>query len=165
VANQTKYKMEITSSMDQEVAYFDHLSMKLVDEGLLVRAKSPTFGNFFSSLAEKTPLGNPSTFTAPEIWKNGRYFNIGRRFPPNLDVLCRADYFCLFVEGNPNLLWLTNVDMAKGFEQLIPEALSLNNFEDYFMGSCLAIQTLYQTQLRKGELEAKFLVMEQDQDE
>ena len=158
----TKYKIAITSSMEDDVEYFELLKMKIVDEGLLISAKSRLFGDYFGGRANKTPGGKPSTFQGTHLWKNGRFYLVERPLPPDVVGFIRFDMQSkLFWEGSPNLQWFLHTDLSKGFDLLVPEALSLNNFEDYFMGCVTAAQNFHQKVLRRGELEAKLSVEEE----
>lgn len=147
--------MEITSSVEDSVKYFELLNMKIVDEGLLIKACSKAFGEYFAAKAAKTTTGRPSTYTGSGLWKNGKFFAVDRAIPEGVLGFIRLDrQDILFWDGLPALQWFTHVDLAKGFELLVPEAISLNNFEDYFMGCATAAQNFHQQVLRKGELEA-----------
>lgn len=158
-----KYKMEITSSMAEDVKYFEKLKMKIVDEGVEITALSPLFGKYFADRAIKTPAtGRPSTFKGTGLWKNAMFFNVPQPLPHDIPAFIRPELTSLFWDGSPNLQWILHTDLANGFTMVVPEAMSLNNFEDYFMGCSVAIQQFHQMVLRRGELEATFSFREEE---
>ena len=149
-----KYNIQITSSVEENVKYFEMLNMKIIDEGLRIRAASKTFGDYFIDRSVKTPTGKPSTFQGGGLFKGGRYLAVDHPLPPEIQGFIRLERDTLFWDSLPNLLWLLHVDLSKGFELVIPTCVSLNDFEDYFMGCTMAVQHFHQLVLRKGELEA-----------
>lgn len=152
----------------EEVGYFDYLDMEMVDEGLLIRAKSPLFGKWIENITDKKVGVVASSAVA---WAGGTYYippgtydalgNRGVRGPevwPPRGVQCVAflDYSPFFSEGSPNVLWMFHTKLGEGFSLTVRQPTSPNNFEDYFQECVQAVQDIYTTCLRKASLHATF---------
>lgn len=145
-----KLKTIITSSVDEEGFYFDFLRMRMEDEGLRIQAKSPLFGSYLESISQ-----GPWVLKKNNPWKGGTYHNVGEEFRGVKGFVYPEDP-AYFHDGSPNLLWLCHTKLKEGFDLLVTQAISLNNFEDYFAQSCDAVRDFYIANLRKATLEATF---------
>ncbi len=165
----TKYKIEVTAGMLEESTYFETLRMRMIDEGLLITARSPAFATAISAAANRTPTGKASTQVGTDSWKNGKFFSVNRAAFPPRQVEGLACFYAqgihYFYDSCVNVPWLLHVGLGEGFELVVPYPISMNDFEDYFTRSCAAIQDIYRQVLRKGELEATFKVLEGEEEE
>lgn len=156
---------EITTKLPKEVVYFDYLTMDLVPQGLLVKAKSKLFSDWIKSSQsfqanglheywthKSTPsrpclLGSPGQqfYTPLDKWNYSVPYGIAQ--------LPLAEYF---LEEKPNLIWLFAVGLDEGTEVLFRHPISLNNWEDYFTNCCRAIQDIWIKELRTVTISASF---------
>lgn len=147
-----KLKTTLVASVEEDGVYFDYLRMSMEDDGLRIQAKSPLVGKFIQSL--NTPP-TPWLIKKNNPWVKGTYWNIGDSLRGVQGYFYPEDYG-YFHDGSPHLLWLCHTGLAEGFDLVVKQTISLNNFEDYFAKGCDAVRDLYTTYLRKATLEATF---------
>jgi hypothetical protein len=146
-----KLKTSVIASLEEEDKYFEYLRMKMEDQGLRIQAKSPSFAKWFNDQSQgvlKVKATNP--------WSGGAYHNICLENIKGVNGYIYPDDYSFFHDGTPNLLWMVHKELEGGFDLLVKQTISLNNFEDYFSQCCEAVRDLYTTYLRKASLEASF---------
>ena len=149
----TTTKLTLPSS--ESITYFGPLSMEMLDEGLLIKGRSPLFAKFIQERYASPPEEVPSFKTK---WgKAESFLQLKTAFPPNgISAFIRYGEPNYFQDAEPNMIWLLHRDLATGFSLLVEQPISLNNFEDYFTSCCAAIQDIYTKFLRKASAEATF---------
>lgn len=159
---------EIKTSVPKEVVYFDHLTMDVVAEGMVVKAKSELFHNWIKSQqALKTGDGELCTYTirkSDPVAFHNKVGPMGHEFYTPQDKwnysvpygLAQIGYGEYFVDEKPNLIWMFSTKLGEGTEVLFKTPISLNNWEDYFTTCCKAIQDIWYRELRRVSITAKF---------
>lgn len=156
---------ELRTKTPQEITYFDYLTMDIVPEGLLVKAKSKVFADWIKAQGiYKDTLSTPALMKL----KSTSYAKlIG---PPDLMLyqpldkwnygmpygLAQWGFGDYFGDEKPNLMWLFHPELETGCEFLFRTPISLNNWEDYFTSCCKSIQDIWCKELRTASISATF---------
>jgi len=148
-------KQTLTVEVKSDDVYFDLFEVESVAAGTLIRAKSKKFGAWFKSLEDKQKI---SKANLSKSWVNATFAiptqvieQSGGTRSEQLNYSARAG---LFLDGQPNMVWIFHGDLEAGWELLVPEPLSLNNLEDFFTTSIDDIRDMYLKHLRSGKFSA-----------
>jgi hypothetical protein len=149
-------KQTLTVEVKSDDVYFDLFEVESVAAGTLIRAKSKKFGAWFKSLQDKQKVSKANHNKA---WVNATFSvptqiiadNVPGARSEQLNYSVRSG---LFLDGQPNMVWIFHGDLEAGWELLVPEPLSLNNLEDFFTTSIDDIRDMYLKHLRAGKFSA-----------
>jgi hypothetical protein len=144
---------EITAVVPEEVEFMPLFSVELTDEGVLLKAKSPLFANYFRTISKA------SKTRKFKFWPGEYYVDLDlSRIKSSSGAFELNQWDQSLVRGGiVNLSWLSHVDLGseEGMTFLYPDAMSYQDMEDFFTLACEALRDIYLCNLRKAKLSVR----------
>jgi|SRR3990172_3472870 len=145
----------ITNNVQKDEILLDYLSLRVVDDGVLLTAKSKLIGDFIRSRAK-------GTFTMEEVFDpsfKGEYYRLSPRITAVAPVN-HPSFFYLAPGGDAaaNIFWIYKVGLDEGIKILFQEPIHIpTDLVTYTTTACERIKNFYLSCLLRYEISASMI--------